>query len=523
MKLSELPWIKSFLLLLVILTAIILVRLPGVRDPLFGLHHVRMNDTAAIARNFYENSMNILYPQIDWGGNGPGYVEEGFQLYPFLVAILYNVLGVSDAVGRGLSLFLYTVSAVLLFLLARRLFNERTGLFAILFFGIAPLGVYYGRSLQPDTLILLCSLAAIYLFLVWTETGGQLAYWSSAVALGAAVLMKPLNLYLGLPLLYLCHQRFGWGFLRNWRFWVYAGLAIVPAVLWYWHAHRLWLEYGNTNLSRWLLPWSSFSTSLRSDQFFYRVMAKRFIYLITTVPGLPLFLLGLILRQPRGIYLAHIWVAGFVTAVLIVPAGFAPHDYYHLPMIIIASLLMGCAADYLWARKPLQDTLLPEPFTSKALVLGLCLLIVGSAAQAMQTTYTMPRNLADQLAFAGRLRALTEPGSFLILGSSISRGLEPASPACCRHREPDGRFLGHEPVEFYQSHRKGWSIYYEDWSIELLETLRQRGARYFASSFAEGLKEQSEFLRTMGDRYTLLDRTPKWAIFRLDRAVAETR
>ncbi len=166
MNSSSLAWIKSSLLFLAILTGIILVRLPGVRDPLFGLHHVRMNETAAIARNFYENSMNILYPQIDWGGDGPGYVEEGFQLYAFLVAFLYKVFGVSDVAGRGLSLLFYALSAVMLFLLARRLFNQRAALFSLFFFGVAPLGIYYGRSFQPDSLMLLCSLAAVHLFLL---------------------------------------------------------------------------------------------------------------------------------------------------------------------------------------------------------------------------------------------------------------------------------------------------------------------------------------------------------------------
>ena len=31
-------------------------------------------DVGAIARNFYIEDMNILYPRIDWRGDGPGYV-----------------------------------------------------------------------------------------------------------------------------------------------------------------------------------------------------------------------------------------------------------------------------------------------------------------------------------------------------------------------------------------------------------------------------------------------------------------
>jgi hypothetical protein len=32
-------------------------------------------DYAAVARNFYREGMDILYPRIDWRGDGPGYAE----------------------------------------------------------------------------------------------------------------------------------------------------------------------------------------------------------------------------------------------------------------------------------------------------------------------------------------------------------------------------------------------------------------------------------------------------------------
>ena len=65
------------------------VRLYHISFPVAGWHSWRQADTAAIARNLYQNGFNLLYPQIDWGGNSPGYVESEFQLYPFLVALLY--------------------------------------------------------------------------------------------------------------------------------------------------------------------------------------------------------------------------------------------------------------------------------------------------------------------------------------------------------------------------------------------------------------------------------------------------
>lgn len=45
--------------------------------------------------------MNILYPKVDWRGNSPGYAEAEFQLYNFLVAILYSLFGLYEWLGRA--------------------------------------------------------------------------------------------------------------------------------------------------------------------------------------------------------------------------------------------------------------------------------------------------------------------------------------------------------------------------------------------------------------------------------------
>ena len=50
----------------------LICRLYNLTAPLLDYHSWRQTDTAAIARNFYYNGFNILYPQIDWGGTGPG-------------------------------------------------------------------------------------------------------------------------------------------------------------------------------------------------------------------------------------------------------------------------------------------------------------------------------------------------------------------------------------------------------------------------------------------------------------------
>jgi hypothetical protein len=64
----------------------------------------RQADTATIARNFARNGMDLFFPQIDWGGAGPGYVETELPLMPWLTGALYLVFGEQEWLGRLVSL-----------------------------------------------------------------------------------------------------------------------------------------------------------------------------------------------------------------------------------------------------------------------------------------------------------------------------------------------------------------------------------------------------------------------------------
>src|SRR5215831_11038196 len=89
------------LLLLIIATAGFRTQQLGV--PLVDFHAIRQCDTAAIARNLFRNGMNLFWPQVDWAGTEPGYVGTEFPLYQGIVALLYNLFGLHESLGRGIS------------------------------------------------------------------------------------------------------------------------------------------------------------------------------------------------------------------------------------------------------------------------------------------------------------------------------------------------------------------------------------------------------------------------------------
>src|SRR5689334_24611704 len=113
-------WFGRFWPALALAGLALALRCYALTAPLLDYHSWRQADTAAIARNYASNGYRLLYPQIDWGGQTPGYVESEFPLYTYSLALLYGVFGVHPALGRLLSALAGAASAVLLYLLARR-------------------------------------------------------------------------------------------------------------------------------------------------------------------------------------------------------------------------------------------------------------------------------------------------------------------------------------------------------------------------------------------------------------------
>ena len=131
--------VRSWLLGIIVLGLV--VRLFEVGEPLIDKQAWRQADTAAIARNYFEEGYELLWPRVDWRGATSGYVEMNFPLYPFLVSVLYGLWGeANDSLGRLLSSLFSVVTSFVLFLFARRLFDDEfTALCAAFFFLFFPL------------------------------------------------------------------------------------------------------------------------------------------------------------------------------------------------------------------------------------------------------------------------------------------------------------------------------------------------------------------------------------------------
>lgn len=503
-------------LLALLLLAGVLARLYRIDAQLFEYRHYRPMDTAALARNFHEGRLNILYPQVDWRGTSTGYAEAEFQVYAFTVALLYRVFGEHLWVGRAVNVMAWLGSALMLFFLVRRLYDDLAGLGAVAVLAVAPLPLFFSRTVQADGLVACCVLAGVWFMVLWAERRER--WWAlglSLLGVVIAALVKPPYLYVGLPLVYVLHRRVGWRFLRSPVLWCYALLCIAPVVAWYAWALSLWEAHGNTfgilGKRTVLEAWGLFDPQ-------WLELGERLVERVTfkqaTPAGLVLLGAGVVqsVRARRGGVLAA-WAAGFAVYLLAVPRGNLGHDYYQLHLAFLVAAFMGVGASWMWRRGRGWRALL-------ALVA-----VAGLASSALELRKMMrPRHwLFARQEFCERVRAASEPEDLVVF--VIRREWEPISPEDYRHHTKEGEMLYSDPRDFFLSHRKGFSLDDVQATPEFVEELRRRGVRFFATaepygplvpSGNDGVFDRFPELREALDaRYTAIEVGQGGAIYEL--------
>jgi hypothetical protein len=132
---------------------------------------------------------------------------------------------------------------------------------------------------------------------------------------------------------------------------------------------------------------------------------------------------------------------------------------------------------------------------------------------------------AHERAFTEVLRANTDASALFVCGAaSLAGSGESAIPVADQATasiigvtsrvDPDTCIYTFDD-DFVQM--RGWRLRYRAWTIESLETLRARGARYFVTQYEYGLEERANFFDALDARYLRMVRTPRWAIYDLQQ------
>jgi len=481
-------------------------------SPLFDKHPFRQFDTAAVARNYYDSGMDFLYPQVDWRGSSEGYVEVEFPVYNYTTAVFYHVFGPRDWVGRAVSILCYALSAVLLFLLVRRTFDDRAALLAVLFYSLLPLTLFHTRTFQPDAMLALGSIAGVYFFWTWTEDG---KWWQLGLAwLGVtiAVLIKPPSLYLTIPITYLGIRAFGLRVFAKPVLWGFVVAVLFPVFLWYYHSYHLWVDYGNTFGIIGTTPqqgiWPLFDSQWLS---LAKQLAERVAFSHATPLGVIFLTVGFLSWPGERSRVLLWWLIGFGVFVLLLPRAHLGHDYYQLPIAFVVMAYMGYGV----------TVLLDRGVFSRWVVGGIIAAMMLSAAYIIKPWYDIRAGDWERLAFGAKLDELTERDDLIVIARPRPAE-EELEPAIYRHRTADGERLYVDPVDFYNADRNGWSLHDHQATPELIEKLRLDGGEYFATFFPRRIFERNpELAEALERRYTPVEITDRWVIYRLDEPPEE--
>ena len=406
------------LLLLAIVVLPSLVRLVGIDNELLGDDEWRETETATIARHFLEEP-NILYPRVNWGAPGPGYVEAEFQLLPWLVQLLYRVFGPQPWLGRALAVACGALATLLVFRLTRHLLQPGPALLGAFAFASTSLVFRFGRAFMPESLMLVFYVLAAERFACWLERGSWRAITAAGVALALAILIKPTAVHIGLLAGILAWRRGGLRCALGRQMLAFGAIALLPAIAYYAHAAGLHVQYGNSfgvisgGDSKWGNP------SWWFDPVFYRTLLRIDVLYGMGYAGTLLAVLALLCGRPRPLrFVCGAWLLVLFVYYLIV-ARYAGHEsrgiQYHV--YVAVPLALATAGGAAVAHRLLRARRRGPQWLPHALV---ALLVLGMAAQQWRN-HVRWLQLPQQDVFlrAGRaLAAVSAPTDCVVVTST---------------------------------------------------------------------------------------------------------
>lgn len=112
--------------------------------------------------------------------------------FPFIVSILFRILGKGDSIAFALSTIVGTISIILAFFLAFLLFdNEKVAIYSALFFAFLPVNIVWSGSAATEIYFLLFSSLSIFALLLFIKSNEYKALGLAFSLLAFAIQIRP--------------------------------------------------------------------------------------------------------------------------------------------------------------------------------------------------------------------------------------------------------------------------------------------------------------------------------------------
>jgi len=339
------------ILVLIFLLAGIGIRLLDFTDMPLDFASTRQLHSLIMARGLYyqmDTPDTRSMPQVlrSFGINA-GKAEPVIEppIMEHLVAYTYSIIGGENIfVGRVYSILFWVLGGIPLFLMVRRLISVNGAFAALAFYLFTHFGVYASRSFQPDPMTVMFILWALYFQVRWSQADTLKNGILAGVFTGIAILVKaPSIFFTGIPFAALVlHKGFKY-WIKNWKIYLIAVLAILPAFLFNFLSAtvggkggsifgarffpQLWTDYA------WYLSWLKMLKSV----------AGHFVLLVS------LFGFFLISKKETRWFYGSLWL-GYLLFGFVFAYHISTHNYYHLPLLPIIAIGFGQVFAMVYSR-----------------------------------------------------------------------------------------------------------------------------------------------------------------------------
>ena len=267
-------------------------------------------------------------------GNSEPVIEP--PLMEYLTAFTYRLAGGENLlIPRIYSILFWVLGGWALFKLARRFTSVNGAFGALAFYLFIPFGVFASRSFQPDPLMVMCVLWAWYFQVRWSDQDDLQNAILAGLFTGLAVLVKaPMAFFVGVPFAGLVLQKGFKSWIKNYRVYLMAALAILPALIYNLLSATVGGNAGSIFGAR-------FFPQLFIDPRWYLDWLKMLNSVVGAFP-LVLGLLAFFLIQKKAlrVFYGCLWL-GYVLYGYTFAYHIYTHNYYQLPLLPILALGFG--------------------------------------------------------------------------------------------------------------------------------------------------------------------------------------
>jgi 4-amino-4-deoxy-L-arabinose transferase-like glycosyltransferase len=319
------------------------IRLYDLTDPPFDFHATRQFRSAVIARGIYYAGLENVGSQQRELAMALWKSEPQLEppIIEWLTAFTYHLPG-GEALwkARLLSSLFWVLGGLALYAMAKEITSHYTALICTLVYLFLPYGVIASRSFQPDPMMVMWTVFALWELFQWHKTRTWRNATLAGVFAGVAILSKAVALFPigGVATALVFFDRDWKSTLRNGQAWAVSLLAVTPGAAYY--IYGIFIAGFLQGQAK-----QSFIPSLWLDPVYY----LRWANLVINTVGFSILLISLVgiflwKRKTDTVFSTGLWV-GYGLYGMAFPYHIMTHDYYQLPLIPIVALSLAPAVE----------------------------------------------------------------------------------------------------------------------------------------------------------------------------------